>query len=1458
MEDVVEFGKGYQILAFGIPSLDELLGQATSSDRVWTREGFGITLDKKTESTSLCIIGPDGTGKSVLALHLASHYASRASEDTRLLYASTDLSIGKARTIWSNFALDRPSDRIDGLEQILDQGRARAPKPAVEKSELFRVALDHYHPLIPSHAPQDGGALAARPLTDYLKERPRTLCSKHKVGRCHLSNPKRKEGEFDCHRVAYVDLESSTAGDDWALINRLLATLKRPADDEDRHLLIIDAVEGLETLGGQRDTFGLERERRSRIAQILRVAKGKCHVVFIVEEPKEKERLPEEFVSDAVIRLRVEQQRDYARRTIEIDKLRGQAYIRGQHDCQIRKGRGSRTGRESNADHLDFEIDGEIKSYFSVVHSLHYLSREIMHSALDDVTTPEPGNSPTTESAAEPQPAGDTPEGSTTEATEPPGEADGTMPKGSTKPSLASGDMRTYLVERQAEGLCGFGILYLDEMIGDLGRKVRDTSLARFSDEYGIPWGGIAALIGDEGTHKSRVGRAFLSKAFDVDWNNDDLDCTKENGVALLLTTQHTDRESLARQFLLHRGYTKEDIGTKDKVKKKKIDRLIEKIAARTSCRRLEIHHMTAVTLFQIVHALVQRGLRILLDGEDSRGQGREGLNYPPKDGRTIDPNLAHGRVRLVIDDWSGIQDTYPEIKNDPLFLPFLIFYLKRQGITTLIIDTQPGRLTHILSEESDRELRALCPYHIYTWHVRFFGETRVAIAALPPISDDKPVVVRELKPYDGREEELIVDPNFEYYDGFEDEQPQAIPLQVRLYQGAETPSSERGSLRYIEEVQELFTLLWGRDHSAPATDPTKALRAASSTSKVIQAVSSTEYDLLRDFVYLHGGSSLDHTLVVQLDEFWCTQYTAALSQLSEYLEAETYDGERPNKVEDPFLLFQPTVDTPLTESREVAQSVIEEAWPPQTYQEQTGEPEPAPGSEPADVRSRDFSKDDLPPEPKADVSGTASSNDPTAGEKKKNRERYTRRQAFDYVGYKHYEDEASSDPLVYRVPYTVDFGMILASHARWQACFEEEIPARETSTGGKIPSIKVRDIWNRLRTTPPLRSDGTLLPSLFVRPDCPVDTRWRDFFKACLLVSSRVVGEGPVVPAFDVDHTTAESLSCLVFEIWASELYQLAAPAGSIFLPTEGSKSLIPPVARRASEPRPVGLLELMEGDPLYRRALFRCWLLLSAVLSPDRLPRNSFRLSPSEKPTSGVASRHWYSTACRRISMSQPGFDEQLTPIRLPGWFTTRGDWDMAVSRGSRSRRLGERAIDILTSRRAQISRMQQGIGLPVRGFPNWEPKVEDGWVDAEFRSPLKGYDDVGGEYQLRLNRLWWLGGKPSVPGIFKKEASENYKFFWLFRSKIRHYERHSRIWSKWILYALERFHEDQVQSRTPGDLLNAYDDLPDASDSEAWNGSSNDFTAFNRYCTELRDTLRRSTIPGYGQTEPEQHLV
>ena len=137
------------ILRFGIPSLDSLIDNGT--------ETHGAASSGLVQSTSLSIIGPDGTGKSILGLHLASHYLFDHRADKRqplVLYVSTDLSYPMAHDrTWLPFALNYPGRRTVPFD---DAGAAR-----VTGEDQREVALDQLRPLSEESAPGHSASVSS-------------------------------------------------------------------------------------------------------------------------------------------------------------------------------------------------------------------------------------------------------------------------------------------------------------------------------------------------------------------------------------------------------------------------------------------------------------------------------------------------------------------------------------------------------------------------------------------------------------------------------------------------------------------------------------------------------------------------------------------------------------------------------------------------------------------------------------------------------------------------------------------------------------------------------------------------------------------------------------------------------------------------------------------------------------------------------------------------------------------------------------------------------------------------------------------------------------------------------------------------------------------------------------------------------------------------------------------------
>src|SRR5579871_4837777 len=161
-------------LRFGIPELDRMLD--TERDTAELSEIDGIT--------SLAILGPDGTGKSILAFHMAARYfadCAAAKSTAKVVYISTDMNYDSALKVWNKFHLTEPNRRDIPLERATERkSRRNAPVVAATLKPL---------------QPSDGST------AEFL-------------------DPQRDPV------VGFLDLASHSAGDDWRYINRLLSLLE--------------------------------------------------------------------------------------------------------------------------------------------------------------------------------------------------------------------------------------------------------------------------------------------------------------------------------------------------------------------------------------------------------------------------------------------------------------------------------------------------------------------------------------------------------------------------------------------------------------------------------------------------------------------------------------------------------------------------------------------------------------------------------------------------------------------------------------------------------------------------------------------------------------------------------------------------------------------------------------------------------------------------------------------------------------------------------------------------------------------------------------------------------------------------------------------------------------------------------------------------------------------------------
>lgn len=1224
-------------IRFGIPSLDVLLGrpQPSTYENATLKEdeeakAFGIAVaDAKAnlgrESISACVIGSDGTGKSVLALHLAAQYlADRLGKQCRVIYVSTDLSFHRTKTTWDNFALSYPRHRITDPFDLTDR----------EKKERHR-----WETLGAPPEPE----IDLTNLSPFMAD-PETFAE------FSAAHPSKK--------IHFIDLTTQTSGDDWGYLNHLVAGLRHPKQedpDAPLHLLLIDTVDDLEILVGERDAYGALRDRRSRVAELIRTATGKCHVVFIASEPPSG-KAPEEFIADVVVRVRFRQYGEYLARTVNVEKVRGQNSIRGDHDLTIRSGIGASTGDQEHFDDPrivrldstagDPRFSGASKepldagrmgafqtptsknrpfqSYVYVFHSLHYINNSIMR-------------------------------------------ADG--------PSIH--------IEKEEKKFAKFGIQYLDDMLA-----VPSANANASEPDGGLPTHEPAVLIGEDGTDKSEISNAFLSRALlpadrAVAFSGKQRAPKPGNtpstphGVAVLLSTKALDCDTLLERLNEHLP-TDDQFTSRNDANATYRDHVI--------CRRLEFHHMSSAGLFHIVTQAIRAAQRIIFSCDDVRREVErelQGSNETFSPHEAI-PSLERirrkfgWRIRLVIGNWATLRQLYPDVGKDPLFLPCLLFFLRREGIATLIVANEERGFSAGFNLAQNHDLRDQTGVHIFTWRTPFFGESRIAITVNPPINPDRRTeVIRELRRLSSKEhvragddQVLAVSPSFELFIGLDKGQPEYVPLRVCLY-GEPTASSKPV---YLEDIHSLFGWMLKGD----------------ATADILHVEQPTTYERLREFSQLQGASRFPYTLVLQVDEFWAKTGPLPLHRMDRYLKIQTAqssrreDGEwfhRHFVVEDPLRVFQPS-------------------------------------------------------DAQMSLDGNNDSPGPID---------WSRLKLFSPAGYnlkKHVD--ASGEHLV-KVPYTWDFGFLMIHKELWEQA-TDEVPA-------------ARGILERLR-------DHRSSPA-----------NWFKFVNACVEITNfanRRFREGKHFSTFSIAPEQQESLSCLLLEIWASEI-RLDLQTKSAWL----DKVLNSELKARNCFDRHRDERETSNDLPALVR-LARHQLLRALCLLLDLIPHNLVgadnHLVAGEQPgTLPVAARTWYSSA----GSYQSRFAEDwYIPARLPGHYSVRGDWFLAIARGSLSHRLGERAIDLLSTRRANIVRVQTGIGLPVR---------ENGNEDAiELWTSL--WTTKAAVERVRYSDLLKYGG----PVTGEDDVAMGGPLIWLWRSRILNYDRHARIFRRWICSVLRRLNK------------------------------------------------------------------
>ena len=1413
-------------LSFGIPTLDDLIdprrrtragtvktnGETSSSD---TTQPDGATQtdgasETKNPNWQMALVGPDGVGKSILALHLASHYlATQPTPDRpnptlpKVLYFSTDLSALQAQSTWRNFWLSHPHCRAAMLDYAYPDLRIplEFPRPSLaEPVELKNIYAE-------------GG------LPEGMTEQ----------NSAHLRDAKL----FECGtqaEVLFFDLQRTTMGDDWTFINRLVGQLPDTADDcgggePPRHLVIIDAVEGLETVVGDKDAFGEPRSRRSRIAQLIRTCvRKRTHIVLTVEEPREDDRRPEQFVADVVIRLRQELDAGYNIRTVEIEKCRSLPHVRGKHEISVRNGTGTRTGDQMNLD------DPAVPAPDRVADDANEYFAEHGRLKLVDPALGEPID------------------------------VTREMAHIHVVPSLHRWN-RSVRGEKgrlnQAFDPPTFGLPAIDALFADRP--------PRWSRQQSPPLGGPAArpdrspfgtqslslLLGDAGTSKSQLSLRFLAEAFRVrredrhgfdrqdrrEWQYD-----ADNGVAVLVTSNWNEHGAVIDRILRHHQYAKLKEGERTIAR--------QQLADRVMCRRISVRYLTGAHFLQFVESYVHHAQARLFRGlftGDGRTQtlgwlrtrrdmaigGSQRAAYLDEvvaaveaviervnQGQTLDRisdglrSLLFNRarfhneaiwlrrelsppIRLVIDDWTLIRETHPAIRDDPLVLQSLLAVIQREGVSALIVSTQSGQPNVGDQQLAEQDLRKLDFAKLFTWNVSFYGRKRVAatVSAMNESVSPEVVELRRKSPdrsagtpeaaADAQEGTIVVNRDFSLYAGLESGNLRRIPLRVQLYAGDHRDQQARSQRGFHQIVQETMTRIF----------------AAEPTSEVIQFEYKESYDDFFASTDWVDHSRLDHTLVLQIDEFWSDTRGALLDLTRYYCAEPLYRLPEPSEPSEPLSRWvkvkslgeafgddsdqtrdQTETYVPLVDYDEPAAAPADGPAPPtiaQHYQLHGGGSSGLNPPERDNLVRRDFFYDERQndyelhsseergererreelrqrPESAMRESGPPT---PVQGDPADDAE-LQRPETASEAGEVGGAGEVAADPFrsiesrepvggsrppkppatiphsrVDRVPYLWDFGFLLARRDFWKDCGEASLPSRPTvreyskpETGKysrptpttrdqiSIAPRTVRDVWNTL-CLPGHEIEGQ--PT----SNDPMAVEWEDLFDACRIVADRTGCD-----AFSTDLTTGESISCLLLEVWLSQI------AMTLKDPVRRSNSPLRWLVTRTDDAQRVvpSRWGHLPFDQFLRTFLPELFLATTRLVSaaPHLGVRGDHIQSASKDPTHVAARREWYSTSVS-LMRSIDG-EHHFRPLRLPGAFSTRGDWSLAIARGSRSQLLGCRAIDLLNSRQLSTVRLRAGLGLPVRDIvTDAEARHEETalsyFEDGQSRERLLSYGDL-----------------------------------------------------------------------------------------------------------------------------------
>lgn len=738
----------------------------------------------------------------------------------------------------------------------------------------------------------------------------------------------------------------------------------------------------------------------------------------------------------------------------------------------------------------------------------------------------------------------------------------------------------------------------------DQGRLRFD--LSNFDDMLGggLEPGSVLGLLGEGDTHKSRLAQEFLlSPATSM----------KPDG----------HKGSPAVLFRAGRAITLEQLRRNCSSKNKQPESL--------RLRKLPNRRVSAEELFFIV----SENLRWA--AHEAEGDQRNKTLI-----RKSFPNFSSKRassIRVVIDDISILLASYGLLDKSDYIIPVLTDLLRLAGVTALIVDTRSGGPLDIPEGTAGNTLRSKVDRCIFTWKVPYGGGTKVALAVIPAVDSNSPLVTRELRLTGNK---LEVDRCLELYSNVLPSQSagrselERVPLKVLLMKSVLEEEN-----RFSKEAQQVLDLTLGTE------------TGASSCTDLV-CVQPTHLKELETIV-LHSHESVSReTTVVMVDEFWIPRKD------TKQVHRVRNETDKLARFIDDDLIHHHTVLKDQTPLKSVpAYRLIDQSGTGNTANQsctfplyydfglmliranrwkEVKAPEPAPDSDPSKHQSEGWKA----------IMDCAETVISAISTKITDMEIATRRgdesKACNHLGKNSivfWHEFLAACQTVAERSYTRYDGQTLEA-------YEVDFSNVESLLCLILEMWQSSMVWLKM-----LEPRQGKWQNFMYHPWSAINNRVRMGVKWQERLKNR---QREVIEVF--------KNNCLS-DLLSDDSAQGESPRFSLYL----------------------ALMTLVDC------VSFDKWDL-------DDVTRVFVEKKSTGE---AVAGRYWYSTGCELLrakdKAGRPNFDpdDPLIPMALPGLFSVRGDWSLGVLKTSRSFYLGELAIQKLTGPKMTALRLQSGVGLP-----------------------------------------------------------------------------------------------------------------------------------------------------------------